>query len=312
MDRPLCSVCIPVFNGRDTIAYCLDSVLAQTCKDLEICVSDNASTDGTADILRNYAAQHARLRVQAQPSNIGAAANFDAVRKMARGKYFMWLGSDDRICPSYIEKLVGELEKNPSSRAAQAATIVVNDKGEIVRRAFYDPLVNPNLRGPIAQAINMLSFRKKIRNRKLNFFIYGVYDRRAVEHIVTAIGNPLKLGDSVLPAMAALAGGLRYVDEFLYIRHVYSVNFKVRRSDDPILQERVRQNRPLNLLKWALACPNIPLHRSLSMILIVLPLAARKTVLSCIRLLPKKRREELKRASARLGWLPWKSTTGKF
>jgi hypothetical protein len=48
------------------------------------------------------------------------------------------------------------------------------------------------------------------------------------------------------------------------------------------------------------------------MILVVLTLAARKAVLSCIQLLPKKRREELKRASARLGWVPWKSTTGKF
>jgi glycosyltransferase involved in cell wall biosynthesis len=312
MDRPLCSVCIPVFNGRKTIANCLDSVLAQTCTDLEICVSDNASTDGTAEILRDYAARHARLRVQAQPSNIGSAANFDAVRKMARGKYFMWLGADDRICPSYIEKLVGELEKNPSSRGAQAATIVINDEGEIVRRASYDSLVNPNLRGPIAQAMNMLSFRKEIRNRKLNYFIYGVYDRGTVDRIVTAIGNPLKLGDSVLPAMAALAGGLRYVDEFLFIRHAHKVSYGERSPDDPVLRERVRQNRPANLLKWALACPNIPLYRGLSVILIVLPLAARRAILSCVRLLPKNWREELKRTSTRLGWRPWKSTTGKF
>jgi len=110
---PKVSVGVPVYNGARTLAATLDSLIKQTFSDLEIIISDNASTDSTGDICRRYADQDTRIRYIRQNTNIGAEANFEFVLLQARAPYFMWAASDDIRSPDFLEQNVNFLDKNP-------------------------------------------------------------------------------------------------------------------------------------------------------------------------------------------------------
>lgn len=103
---PTLSVGVPVYNGESTVRNALDSLLAQTFTDFEIIISDNASTDSTPEICREYAAKDARIRYIRQPHNLGAAKNFDFLVREARGEFFMWAAHDDTRLPDHIKKLM--------------------------------------------------------------------------------------------------------------------------------------------------------------------------------------------------------------
>ena len=76
---PRVSIGLPVYNGEDYLAESLEALLGQSYEDFELIISDNASTDGTAEICRRYAEQDSRIRYIRQPRNIGAAPNHNFV-----------------------------------------------------------------------------------------------------------------------------------------------------------------------------------------------------------------------------------------
>ena len=102
--RPLVSVCIPAYNAQRFIAETLGSVLAQTYPNIEVIVSDDASTDKTLDIVEPYAQQGVRL--MRQPRNCGRSANSNALIRASSGKYVLKLDADDLIAPSHVERQV--------------------------------------------------------------------------------------------------------------------------------------------------------------------------------------------------------------
>lgn len=109
---PLISIGMPVYNGEKTISAALDSILAQTFTDFELIISDNASTDNTAEICEKYVINDSRIRCVRQSENIGAAKNFLYVLEQARAKYFMWAASDDIKSIDFLEVNYFFLENN--------------------------------------------------------------------------------------------------------------------------------------------------------------------------------------------------------
>jgi glycosyltransferase involved in cell wall biosynthesis len=103
---PSVSIGMPVFNGESFIREALDSLLTQTFTDFELIISDNASTDGTEAISREYAERDARIRYVRQPENMGALKNFQFVLEEAVGEYFMWAAADDVWDEKWIEVLL--------------------------------------------------------------------------------------------------------------------------------------------------------------------------------------------------------------
>jgi glycosyltransferase involved in cell wall biosynthesis len=96
---------MPVHNGADYIEEAVDSLLGQSFVDYELIISDNASTDETGSICRDYAARDPRIRYVRQSDNRGPTANFQYVLDEAIGEYFMWAAADDVWDRVWVESL---------------------------------------------------------------------------------------------------------------------------------------------------------------------------------------------------------------
>lgn len=127
------SVGLPVYNGEHGIHKAIRSLLCQSHKNLEIVISDNASTDGTKEICSDYCGKDARLRYIRQSSNRGPVANFKTVLELANGEYFMWLGHDDELSPTYIEECLQYFLTTQGAALVAGQAIYERDGTEVYR-----------------------------------------------------------------------------------------------------------------------------------------------------------------------------------
>jgi glycosyltransferase involved in cell wall biosynthesis len=111
-DQVRISIGIPVYNGEASLEQALRSISSQSFSDYEVIISDNASTDNTAQICREMAASDSRIKYFRQETNIGANANFKFVLDKAVGEYFHWLGADDTRSSNFLELNIKFLEDN--------------------------------------------------------------------------------------------------------------------------------------------------------------------------------------------------------
>ena len=102
---PKVSIIVPVFNSKKYLAKCLDSLVGQTLKDLEIICVNDASTDGSLDILKFYAQNDNRIKIIDLMKNRGAGAARNMGIKVAEGEYIGFVDSDDYVDLDFYEKL---------------------------------------------------------------------------------------------------------------------------------------------------------------------------------------------------------------
>ena len=102
-NQPKVSIIIPVFNVEMYLKECLDSVLGQTLKDIEVICVDDGSTDASPQMLREYAEKDERLKIIYQ-ENKGAGTARNVGMKEARGKYLFFMDSDDYCALDFLEK----------------------------------------------------------------------------------------------------------------------------------------------------------------------------------------------------------------
>jgi hypothetical protein len=143
---PKVSVGLPVYNGENHLASALDSLLKQTFVDFEMVISDNASTDRTEQICRQYAACDSRIRYYRAADNHGIAWNFNRTFELARGEYFRWHAHDDVCAPTLLARCVAQLDADPAAVLSYARTKVIDYRGEPLPQ---DPA---NWRPPVAQS----------------------------------------------------------------------------------------------------------------------------------------------------------------
>lgn len=101
---------MPVYNAEAYLAQCLDSVTAQTLKDIEIICVDDGSSDRSLDILKEYQAKDPRIQIICQ-KNAGAGAARNAGLRKAQGKYLSFLDSDDFFEPDMLELAYNQIEQ---------------------------------------------------------------------------------------------------------------------------------------------------------------------------------------------------------
>lgn len=134
--NPCVSIALPVYNGDDYVAEAIESLLAQTYRDFELIISDNASFDKTEAICRSYAEQDSRIRYCRQQRNQGGMWNFNHVVGLARGKYIKWSAHDDLCAPTFLERCVEVLEKEPELVWCYTQAAKIDSAG---RRVSEDP-----------------------------------------------------------------------------------------------------------------------------------------------------------------------------
>jgi glycosyltransferase involved in cell wall biosynthesis len=135
---PRVSIGLPVFNGEAFLREAIDSVLGQSFGDLELVISDNASTDATAEICREYVARDPRVRYYRNDTNMGAARNYGRAFELARGEYFKWLAADDRIAPEFLARAVEILEREPTVAIALSRYVAIDERGDVLHGLDYD------------------------------------------------------------------------------------------------------------------------------------------------------------------------------
>ena len=126
---PIVSIGVPVYNGERYIRSALDSLLAQTFTDFEMIISDNASTDATYEICKEYEARDHRISLFRNDSNLGQIMNWRSVFDKSRGKYFMWGSEHDLWHPEFIEALVKALDDYPDLVLAYPLTVAIDAEG---------------------------------------------------------------------------------------------------------------------------------------------------------------------------------------
>lgn len=141
MSAPYVSIGLPVFNGERFLGRALDTLLGQDFRDLEVVVSDNASTDGTVELLRKYADADPRLRFEVQPTNRGASWNFNRVLAMAHpgARYFTWAAADDERTPDYLTRTIPILDGDPSVSLAHTGSADI-DQDSYVLKTWAQPV----------------------------------------------------------------------------------------------------------------------------------------------------------------------------
>lgn len=132
----LVSVCIPVYNGEQFIRETIEMVLKQDYDNIEVLVSDNASTDKTVDEINKV--HDKRVRLLHNKVNIGMGGNWNGVMKQAKGEYVNIVCADDFLLPYAIKEKVKVFDNNPDVNIVSSASYVMNESGKKImkRRPF--------------------------------------------------------------------------------------------------------------------------------------------------------------------------------
>jgi glycosyltransferase involved in cell wall biosynthesis len=220
---PILSIGMPVYNGEAFIREALDSLLSQTFGNFELIISDNASTDKTADIYQDYAARDRRIRYYRNQENIGAAPNFNRAFELSKSQYFLWFAHDDTCAPTYLERCLDVLENDPSVVLCHAQLQFVNEQGSILQEgdALYQkfPRVK-RYHDRMARKLNTDSFQTKERFRariRSGFNCYAIFGvmRSDILRKTPLIGG-YSASDDALLARLSLYGRFYEIPERLF------------------------------------------------------------------------------------------------
>ncbi len=227
---------LPAYNGEEHLAEALESLIAQTRRDLAVIVVDDDSTDGTESITRRYAALDGRVSYERNERTLGLVRNWRravelAVERFPDARYFAWASDHDVWHPRWLEALAAELEAHPEAVLAYPQSVKMDDSGAEfpVNETVFDT-------AGVADPLERL--RQTIRHATFGGTIYGLFRADAVRR---AGPFPLVvLPDNLYVARMALAGEFRQVPRRLwYRRYRFGVVMSVDRQRRAFFPEGV-------------------------------------------------------------------------
>lgn len=141
MSDPLVSICIPTYNSAETIREMVESVLAQSYRNLQILIADNASTDDTLEIARSLMDRDPRIEVIRHDKNIGGEANFRWCLSTARGDYVAIFHSDDVYSPDMVANQVRVLSEEADVGVVFTGAHIIDECSKVRGRYFIPRVV---------------------------------------------------------------------------------------------------------------------------------------------------------------------------
>lgn len=234
--KPRISIGMPVYNRGDFVGESLDSFLCQTFTDFELVICDNASSDRTEEICRDYAARDKRIRYFRNDRNLGAAKNYRRVFELSVGEYFKWAAADDLCGPEYLRRCVEALESNPGAVLAYPKTIIINEKGERLRE--YDDRLHLVAEHPSDR------FWQLCRSLYECNAVFGVIRRDVLKR--TPLLGPYIGSDNCLLSEMCLYGKFIEIPEFLFLRREHPSAYSCSKTTpqklefhDPRMKEQI-------------------------------------------------------------------------
>ena len=134
INMPLVTACVPAYNAARFILATLESLEAQDYPNLEVMISDDASSDNTLEICRGFTEKLDQFSLVQQAHNQGWISNVNALLASARGEYVFILPHDDLIGPTYVSSLIQALEANPDAVLAFSDKKISFSDGDSIGR----------------------------------------------------------------------------------------------------------------------------------------------------------------------------------
>jgi glycosyltransferase involved in cell wall biosynthesis len=241
--RPRVAIGMPVYNGENYLAAAIDSVLAQTHRDLELILCDNASTDSTPGICEKYARSDARVRYVRNEQNIGAAPNFNRCFELADSPYFKWAAHDDVLEPTYVEKCLARLDADPTMALCHSFTAEIDERGN--RLGEYVS-ARSHLGAPrVSERFRRLLWTENCTE------IFGLMRTSMLKR--TNLHGSYVGSDRNLLAELLLLGTIGYVEEYLFLRRNHPDCYCRKQKDDAArlkwFDPKVRKARATGVVK---------------------------------------------------------------
>lgn len=210
---PLLTIGVPTYNRAEKLRSALESLLRQDIASFEIVVSDNASTDATDEVLREFQTRAAMVRSYRHPTTVPVTENFRTVLRLAQGRYFMWAADDDDWDPSLASTLAQYLDDHPTVVLVAPEAQYMSPEG--VRLPFFPEgaaWYGNESREPADRLDDVV-------DHHYGNLIYGLYRRSAM---ITGDGTILDSwrSPSELPIFlhAASRGDIRVLDQVLFFK----------------------------------------------------------------------------------------------
>lgn len=227
---PRVSVCVPVYNGARFLRECLDSILAQTFRDLEILIVDDGSTDDSTAIAAVYVDRDSRVQLFRNARNLGLVGNCNQAVRLAKGEWIKFVFQDDYLAPECLARML-EMDRGRADLiVVRRCLAFANDTPDDIRNIYNQYLLENDLgrHFPGCSAVSAEEFRALMidvpdRNcigeptavivRKRAFDRYGYFN-----------SNLVLLCDWEYFARVAVNTGLYYVDESLATFRVHKAS----------------------------------------------------------------------------------------
>jgi glycosyltransferase involved in cell wall biosynthesis len=208
---PRLTIGLAVYNGENYLAESIEALLGQSFEDFELVISDNASTDGTADICRRYGEQDSRIRYFRQPRNIGGAPNHNFTINQARGELFKTASHDDLYGRDLLKLCIDALDERPDVVLAHSWSAVIDESGTTINVVDYP--------------VNTAAPQATERFRSMLFDGWGDDEGGVIRMSVlrkTPLHGSHHFADRTFTMEIGLHGPFYMVPEYLYFRRYHS------------------------------------------------------------------------------------------
>jgi glycosyltransferase involved in cell wall biosynthesis len=223
MEKPLVSIGVPIYNAEEFLIERINSLVNQTYKNLEIIISDNASSDSSQKICEEFTKKDIRIKYIRQKKNMGAMWNFLYVLKNANGKYFTWAAADDLMLPEYLENNILILEAKKDIACCTSQLELFGPQTDYLKTKKSDSYIE-KIKKKILQRYGYLNtfptngnYKKRLRQyfkkARHNQIFYSVYRTEQIKKCV--VEDPFILHDNATIVNILEFGNLYVVEEKL-------------------------------------------------------------------------------------------------
>ena len=226
MNVPRVVIGVPLYNHADDLPEALESLLNQSCREFRLVCVDDQSTDGTADMVRRYAAQDDRIVYTRNPARLGMIDNWRRVFDLAleyapEAEYFAWASDHDIWEPGWLTTLTEVLDRHPRVVLAYPRNRRIEPDGTLyTRRPWeFDTAGVDDWR---------VRFKRTMRHMSAGNMVYGLGRVDAIRR--AGVFRRVLVPDRLLMMELALEGQFHQAPEVLWFRRVYGHAFSLQRQ----------------------------------------------------------------------------------